>query len=132
MSRGRSPRAGDDGAAVVEFVLVGVLVTVLFAALLQLGLALYVRNTLLASAAEGARYAGNADRSPDDGAAVTRSIVRGTLSGRYAAQVSARQETVDGAVVDVVEIRAPLPVIGLVGPSRVLVVRGHALEEAAP
>jgi hypothetical protein len=34
--------------------------------------------------------------------------------------------------VDVVEIRAPLPVIGLVGPSRTLVVRGHALEEAAP
>jgi Flp pilus assembly protein TadG len=132
VSRGRRARPGDDGAAVVEFVLVGVLVTMLFAALLQLGLALYVRNTLLASAAEGARYAGNADRSPEDGAAVTRAIVRGTLSGRYAAQVSARQETVDGAVVDVVEIRAPLPVIGLVGPSRTLVVRGHALEEAAP
>ena len=62
----------DRGSAVVEFTLVGVLLTVLFLALLQLGLALHVRNTLVASAAEGARYAANADRTPDEGAAVTR------------------------------------------------------------
>ena len=132
MTRGSRRGRDDAGAAVVDFVLVGTLVSVLFVALIQLGLALYVRNTLLASAAEGARYAGNADRTPEDGAEVTRSILRGTLSGRYAADVSARQEVVDGAVVDVVEVRAPLPVVGLVGPGRSLVVRGHALEESAP
>ena len=43
----RRPR--DDGAAVVEFVLVGVLLTALFLALVQLGLALHVRNTLQAA-----------------------------------------------------------------------------------
>ena len=45
----------DDGSAVVDFTLVGILLTFLFLALLQLGLALHVRNTLVASAAEGAR-----------------------------------------------------------------------------
>ena len=107
-------RRDDSGAAVVEFVLVGTLLTLLFVALLQLGLALYVRNTLLASAAEGARYAANADRSPEDGADLTRDIVRGALSNHYAADVRAGQEDVDGAVTDYVEIRATLPLIGLI------------------
>jgi Flp pilus assembly protein TadG len=123
-------RGDDSGAAVVEFVLVGTLLTLLFVGLLQLGLALYVRNTLLASAAEGARYAANADRSPEDGAGLTRDIVRDALSSHYAADVRAGQEDVDGAVTDFVEIRATLPLIGLIGPSRAIVVRGHAVEEA--
>ena len=58
-----SPRT-TTGSAVVDFTLVGVLLTFLFLALLQLGLALHVRNTLVASAAEGARYGANADRNP--------------------------------------------------------------------
>ena len=49
------PAYDDGGSAVVDFTLVGILLTFLFLALLQLGLALHVRNTLVASAAEGAR-----------------------------------------------------------------------------
>ena len=37
----------EDGSAVVEFVLVSVLVVVLLLALVQVGLALHIRNTLL-------------------------------------------------------------------------------------
>lgn len=119
----------DRGSAVVEFTLVGILLTFLFLALLQLGLALHVRNTLLASAAEGARYGANADRTPAQGAALTRQLIRDSLADRFADGVTAGTETVDGFQTVVVEVRTTLPVIGLLGPTRGLTVRGHALEE---
>jgi len=119
----------DRGSAIVEFTLVGILLTVLFLALLQLGLALHVRNTLLASAAEGARYGANADRDPAQGAALTRQLIRDSLADRFAAGVTSGTETVDGFQTVYVEVRTTLPVIGLLGPTRGLTVRGHALEE---
>jgi Flp pilus assembly protein TadG len=125
MRRGRD----DQGSAIVEFTLVGILLTVLFLALLQLGLALHVRNTLLASAAEGARYGANADRDPAQGAALTRQLIRDSLADRFADGVTAGTETVDGFQTVYVEVRTTLPVIGLLGPARGLTVRGHALEE---
>jgi Flp pilus assembly protein TadG len=132
MSTRRTPRAArsDDGAAVVDFVLVGVLLTLLFVALLQLGLALHVRNTLTAAAAEGARYGANADRVPADGAAITRRMIRDSLADSFADDVTAATETVDGVPTVVVRVRARLPVIGLLGPARSLSVQGHALDEA--
>ena len=124
-----APDRGDQGSAIVEFTLVGVLLTVLFLALLQLGLALHVRNTLLASAAEGARYGANADREPSQGAALTRQLIRASLADRFADGVTAGTETVGGFQTVYVEVRTTLPVVGLLGPARGLSVRGHALEE---
>ena len=125
MRRGRD----DRGSAIVEFTLVGILLTMLFLALLQLGLALHVRNTLLASAAEGARYGANADRDPAQGAALTRQLIRDSLADRFAGGVTAGTESVDGFQTVYVEVRTTLPVIGLLGPTRGLTVRGHAIEE---
>jgi Flp pilus assembly protein TadG len=119
----------DEGAAVVDFTLVGVLLTVLFLALLQLGLALHVRNTLTAAAAEGARYAANADRVPADGAVVTRSLIRASLADSFASDVTAGTEQVGGVPTVVVRVKARLPVIGLLGPARRLTVQGHAIRE---
>jgi Flp pilus assembly protein TadG len=124
-------RADEDaGAAVVDFTLVGILLTFLFLALLQLGLALHVRNTLAASAAEGARYAANADRSPGDGAAVTRQLISASLADSFAEGVTSGTELVDGVSTVYVQIDARLPLVGLLGPPRAISVRGHALEEA--
>jgi Flp pilus assembly protein TadG len=120
----------DGGAAVVDFTLVGVLLTVLFLALQQLGLALHVRNTLTAAAAEGARYAANADRDPAAGAAVTRRMIRDSLADSFATDVSAGTERVDGVPTVVVRVHARLPVLGLLGPARAISVRGHAFDEA--
>jgi Flp pilus assembly protein TadG len=114
---------------VVEFTLVGVLLTALFLLLLQLGLALHVRNTLLASAAEGARYAANADRTRVDGEAVTRRLIRDSLADSFAGRVTSGVETVDGVPTVYVQVEATLPVIAFLGPSRGIRVRGHALEE---
>jgi Flp pilus assembly protein TadG len=124
-------RSDDDaGAAIVDFTLVGILLTFLFLALLQLGLALHVRNTLAASAAEGARSAANADRSPGDGAAVARQLIRDSLADSFADGVTSGTETVSGVPTVYVQIDARLPLVGLLGPARGISVRGHALEEA--
>jgi Flp pilus assembly protein TadG len=122
--------ARESGSAVVDFVLVSALLVMLFLAIGQLSLALHVRNTLVAAASEGARYGADADRSPADGADRTRELIRQSLSGGFADDVSASMGEVDGVSVVVVEVRARLPLLGWLGPSRALVVRGHAFEEA--
>ena len=113
----------------MESSLVLVLLVVLLLALLQLGFALHVRNTLVASAAEGARYAANADRAPEEGAARTRVLVAGALGDEYATDVVAGTEIVAGGTTVVVVIQAPLPILGPLGLADGLVVRGHAFEE---
>lgn len=125
----RTSATEDRGSAVVDFALVGGLTTLLFVALLQVTLAQHVRSTLVDCAAEGARYAALADRSPSDGVERTRALVDSALSGTYAQDVTAARTTIDG--LDVVEVRvtAPLPVIGLIGPTGGLTVVGHALAE---
>lgn len=119
---------GQGGSAVVDLVLVGALTTLLFASVLQLALALHVRSTLVDCAAEGARYGALADRTPADGAQRTRDLVSMSLDDSFAEQVSAQATTVDGLAVVRVEITAPLPVLGLLGPGT-LTVDGHALQE---
>lgn len=130
---GQAPRRvdprGDRGSAAVEFVLVGILLTALFAALLQLGLNLHIRNVLVACAAEGARYGANADRTPADGAERARELIGESLSARFSQDVTASVEEREGAALVVVTVRAPLPVVALLGPDRTLVATGHALQE---
>ncbi|MFI2752990.1 TadE family protein [Cellulomonas sp. P22] len=120
----------DSGSAVVDFVLVGALTSLLFAAVLQLTLVQHVRNTLVDCAAEGARYAALADRDLEDGAERTRALVSAGLSGSYAQDVTARRTQIDGLDVIEVQVTAPLPVAGLLGPARSLTVLGHAIAEA--
>lgn len=120
---------GDDtGSAVVEFTLVAILLTALFLALVQLGLALHVRNTLVACAAEGARYGANANRTPDDAAAQTRELIRGALADHFADDVAAGSVVADGVAQVEVRVRATLPLVGLFGP-RSLAVTAHSMDE---
>jgi Flp pilus assembly pilin Flp len=119
----------ERGSAVVDFALVGGLVTLVFAGVLQLTLVQHVRNTLVDCAAEGARYAALADRTPGDGIERTRLLVDGALSSSYAQDVTARRTVVDGLDVVEVSVVAPLPVAGLLGPAGSLTVVGHALVE---
>ena len=127
----RAPR-DDRGSAVVDFTLVSVLVVALFLVVMQVGVVLHARTVLTAAAAEGARYAANADRDPGDGADRTRELLDEGFSGARVAemQVTAGTTTTDGLETVEVVVRAPLPIVFLpVGPLR-LTVRGHALEEA--
>ncbi|MFL6100363.1 MAG: TadE/TadG family type IV pilus assembly protein [Actinomycetales bacterium] len=119
----------DAGSAVVDFALVGSLLTVLFAAVVQLGLALYVHNMLVSCAAEGARYAARADRQASDAVPATKELVVQTLNASYAGDVTVNEETVGGVRTVVVRIRAPVPLFGFLGPSRAMQVTGHAFSE---
>ena len=125
--------AGDEGAAVVDFALVGALLTLLFVGVLQVALVVHVRNTLIDCAAEGARWGARADRTPDDGARRTLELISAELSPAYAARLTGaiRSAEIDQGGVRVVEVtvRAPLPVVALAGPTGALTVRGHAFEE---
>jgi len=117
----------------VDFALVGSLLTLLFVSVLQVALVVHVHNTLVDCAAEGARWGARAGRTPDDGADRARDLVAAELSRGYAARLAGRisSEQVDRGGVRVIQvrIRAPLPLIGLVGPAGGLTVRGHAFDE---
>ena len=119
----------ERGAAAVDFTLVSVLLVAIFLVVLQLGLALHARNILIASASEGARLGARADAQQGEASARTRSLVAASLSSAYAERVSERRTSVGG--VDVVEVRvvAPVPVLGLLGPTDRLDVVGRAFAE---
>lgn len=120
----------DSGAAVAEFVMTSALLIFVFMAVFQLGLTLHVRNTLVSCAAEGARYGARDGSSPEEGAQRTRDLIDRSLSARFAQSVAASVETTDGGVdVVVVSVRAPVPVVGPIGPRDGLDVRGRAFAE---
>ncbi len=122
----------EQGAAVVDFVLVSMVLVPLVLGLIQVGLVLHVRNTLAAAATEGARYGATIDRTPADGAARTREQVRGAIADRFAGSISASRESVDGVPTVVVRVRASVPPLGLWGPGVTLSVAGHGVQETAP
>ncbi len=124
-----APERRERGSAVVDFVLVGALVTVLLVGVLQLTLALHVRTTLVDCAAEGARHGALDGNDLAAGADRARRLIESALSPRYADDVAARVASVAGAPVVEVRVRAPLPVIGLLGPAGVVEVSGRAYAE---
>ena len=121
----------ERGSAVVEFTLVSVVLVGLFLAVLQVGLVLHVRNTLVACAAEGARYAANADRNLADGEARTAVLIAESLSADSVGEVSSRYVTTAGVQLVEVRVTATLPLFGWLGVDRGLTVGGHAVEEGA-
>jgi hypothetical protein len=114
---------------VVDFVLVGALLTVLFVALLQLAFVLHVRNVLTDCATEGARYGALADRDAAAGAQRTRELITADLSAAYAVGVDAAVVDRGGLALVEVRVSAPLPVAGLLGIGRSVTVTGHSVVE---
>jgi hypothetical protein len=124
------PAARDRGSAIAEFAMVSALLLFVALGVFQIGLALYVRNTLISAASEGARYAARADAEPADGVARTRALITSSLSARFAQDVDVDERTTpDGVRVVEVTVRAPLPVVGPLGPSESLAVSGRAFSE---
>ena len=119
----------DEGSAVAEFVMVSALLTVLTLSVIQLGLALFIRNTVLDAAAEGARFAALADNSPADGVSRTIDLLTTALGPTYARDVSAAGGRYLDHPAVIVTVRAPLPLIGLIGIDDGLEVSGHAAVE---
>lgn len=110
----------------VDFVLVGGLLTMFFLAIIQLALVLHVRNTLIDAAASGARYGTLADRGAPDAEERARTLIGAALNGDFAQDISTAEVTFQGLRTLEVTIKAPMPVIGLIGPRDLLEVKGHA------
>lgn len=113
----------------VEFVLVSVLVVTVLLGVLQLTLALHVRNTVVDAAGEGARYGALAESSPAAGVERTRELIGTALHDRYGQEVSAAVVERNGLTLVEVTVRAPLPVLGLLGPPGTMTVSGRAVQE---
>ncbi|MCT9001465.1 TadE family protein [Microbacterium memoriense] len=124
-----SLREDDRGSSPVEFVLVGTLLTVLTLAVVQLGLAVYVRNVVHDAAVEGAYHGALADTSLADGAARTERLIHAAVNG-LDASVSARDTTALGVPAIEVTVVATLPLIGLLGLPAGMEVSAHAPRES--
>lgn len=124
MERRRDAR----GSAVVEFAVVVPMLMLVVLGVLQVGLALHVRSTITSAAAEGARVAAVSGGDTAAGVRRTRQALSATLAEGVVDSVVARRTASGGVATVDVEVRARLPLVGLLGPST-LVVHGHALAE---
>ena len=133
MVRQRAARRADRGAAVVEFVLVTVPLLFLLLAVLQVAVYLHLRNVVVASAAEGARYGAAADRSTRDAGPLAELVLAQGVSERTAAGVAcaaAEEAGAGGAVLVVVRCRGSVPaLVRVLGPVLPVDVTARALKE---
>jgi hypothetical protein len=120
---------GERGSAVVDFVLVSMLVVPLFLGLLQVGLFLYVRNTVTAAASEGAHFAAVIDREPADGEQRTRALIDGVVRDELIDSVEGRAVEIEGQPAVRIVVEAHMPPLGLWGPGLGFTVEGHAIKE---
>lgn len=97
----------------MEFVLVSGLLVAVVLALIQLSVVVHVRHTLVASAQEGARWAGYDDTAVAEGVSLTRRLIREGLSETYAGGVSASSVMRDGFPHVRITVVSPLPTVGL-------------------
>jgi len=118
----------DRGSAVVEFALVTPLLLLVALAVLQVILALHVRSTLTAAAAEGARAGALAGAGLAVAESRTRDVLSDALGGDAAQDVVASRTRLEGVEVVRVMVTARLPLLGTLGPTA-LTVEGHAIAE---
>ncbi|MEU2351191.1 TadE/TadG family type IV pilus assembly protein [Modestobacter sp. NPDC049651] len=129
-----APDDRERGSAVVDFVLVSVLVVALLLAVLQVAVYVHVRNVVVASAQEGARYGANADVPAAAAADRTLEVVARATTAQTAAGLActAGQEAdPSGLALVVVRCEGAVPAL-LAGLGNLLPVRvtGRAVEEA--
>jgi Flp pilus assembly protein TadG len=113
---------------VVEFALVTPLLLLVALAVLQVTLALHVRATLTAAAAEGARAGALAGSGLRVAEARTREVLADALGGSAASDIAASRVRLDGVEVIRVRVTSSLPLLGTLGPTA-LTIEGHAMTE---
>lgn len=115
----------ERGSAPAEFVLVGLLLTFLTLAIVQLAIGLYVRNVVHDAAIDGAFHAALADTSMADGEQRVLTVVSRAVSSEVVQEVHAQES--DGTIT--ITVRATLPLIGFWGVPSGMEVVAHAPAE---
>ena len=130
----------ERGSEPASFALLAPLVMFLVLGVMQLALALWVHTVLIDAAAAGAHAASGADVPAQSAERVVRQSLASTLGEGYVSSVEVSRVALSGvdngfgtSTVEVIEVRlrAPVPLVGLVGIGEVAVV-GHALAEVGP
>lgn len=119
--------AGEQGSAVAEFVMITTLLIVLAFSIIQLVLALHVRNTLTDAAANGAHYGALANRSPSDAAGRTRTLITESLHGGFARDVTVSTAAIGDSQLVTVTVSTRVPLIGFLPNGWDLTVRSDAV-----
>ncbi|MDF2561980.1 MAG: TadE family protein [Microbacterium sp.] len=122
--------ADDRGSSPVEFLLVGTLLTALTLGVLQLALAVYVRNVVHDAAVEGAYHAALADTTQEEGVQRTREVVTRAVGASYAEDIRIGTSGARGQEVVDVRVRSTFPLLGLIGVPFAMEVEAHAPVEA--
>lgn len=113
----------------VEFVLIAILVVIIALGVIQLSVALHVRNMAISAASEGARLAAAHDRGLAEGEARAQDVLVSSI-GNVPATVTAAETVVGGVPAVVVEIETSVPVLGLWGVGAIHV-QAQALKEVS-
>jgi TadE-like protein len=107
-----------------------ILLVPLFLGIFQVGLTIFVKNTLTACASEGARYGANFDRTVGDGVAEARRCASDSLNPAWVTGSSGGTDSGGGGEQLVtVRLNSKVPALGLWGSVVALSVTGHAVEE---
>lgn len=112
----------------MEFALVAPLLIGLALVVVQVALALHVRTTLTAAAAEGSRAAAMADSSARVGEQRTRAVLLGNVAESVIESVEVATTVERGISYSEVTIYARLPLIGLFGPVA-MSIHGRSIQE---
>lgn len=115
----------ERGSAPAEFVMVGLLLTFLTLAIVQLALGLYVRNVVQDAAIDGAFHAALADTTLADGEERVTDVVSRAVSGNVVQAVSGVE--VDGTIT--MTVQATLPLLGFWGVPYGMEFSAHAPAE---
>ncbi|KXC06305.1 TadE/TadG family type IV pilus assembly protein [Microbacterium hominis] len=108
-------RDDERGSSTVEFVLVGTLLTLLTLGVLQLALAVYVRNVVHDAAVEGAYFGALADTDAAAGATRTAQLIETAVGAGIGAEVTAADtESARGPEIEV-RVVATLPLVVFLG-----------------
>ncbi|WP_296536798.1 TadE/TadG family type IV pilus assembly protein [uncultured Actinomyces sp.] len=121
----------ESGSAVVDFVMVGALVIVVFVALLQVALGVYARNVLTDAAGDGARRAALVGGTEAEARRRVQTLSDAALRRGYVDTVTVSRVPSGDLTIVEVTVKAPFPVLGLLGPGGTLTVTGRAVDESS-
>ena len=121
----------ESGSAVFDFVMVGALVIVVFVALLQVALGVYARNVLTDAAGDGARRAALVGGTEAEARRRVQTLSDAALRRGYVDTVTVSRVPSGDLTIVQVTVKAPFPVLGLLGPGGTLTVTGRAVDESS-
>ena len=121
----------ESGSAVVDFVMVGALVIVVFVALLQVALGVYARNVLTDAAGDGARRAALVGGTEAEARRRVQTLSDAALRRGYVDTMTVSRVPSGDLTIVEVTVKAPFPVLGLLGPGGTLTVTGRAVDESS-